>query len=151
MTDSGRETELEGGFVLSVGKGLALSGVQCVCVFIKWLHKCSSAVVSRGGCRMFLTSEVEYSMIVHPLSFWKDWIRLLLGLYNLNLSANFAVCYLQEVVQKLTPLQELEVVVRELLPVLTPRLPLLRLEKKICAACVRSVILYGSETWAVKE
>ena len=40
---------------------------------------------------------------------------------------------------------------RELLPLLTMRGFSLRQKGRLYAACVRSVMLYGSETWAVKE
>ena len=40
---------------------------------------------------------------------------------------------------------------RELLPLLTKRGVSFRVKGQLYAACVRSVMLYGSETWAVKE
>lgn len=40
---------------------------------------------------------------------------------------------------------------RELLPLLTTRGLSFRVKGRLYAACVRSVMLYGSETWAVKE
>ena len=39
---------------------------------------------------------------------------------------------------------------RELAPILTTRGASLKLKGKIYKACVRSVLIYGSETWAVK-
>ena len=39
---------------------------------------------------------------------------------------------------------------RELAPFLTSRAPSLRLKGRVYAACVRSVMTYGSETWATK-
>lgn len=40
---------------------------------------------------------------------------------------------------------------RELLPLLTLRGPSLHFKGKLYSACVRSVMLYGSETWAIKR
>ena len=40
---------------------------------------------------------------------------------------------------------------RELLPLLTLKGTSLRLKGKLYAACVRSVMLYGSETWVIKK
>ena len=40
---------------------------------------------------------------------------------------------------------------RELLPRLTSKGTSLRLKGKLYAACIRSVMLYGSETWVIKK
>ena len=40
---------------------------------------------------------------------------------------------------------------RELLPLLTSRVFSLKMKGQLYAACVRSAMVYGSETWAVKE
>ena len=40
---------------------------------------------------------------------------------------------------------------RELLPLLASRVFSLKMKGRVFEACVRSVVLYGSETWAVKE
>ena len=40
---------------------------------------------------------------------------------------------------------------RELLPLLTSRVFSLHMKGRVFEACVRSVVLYGSETWPVKE
>ena len=40
---------------------------------------------------------------------------------------------------------------RELLPPLTSKGTPLRLKGKLYVACVRSVMLYGSETWVIKK
>jgi hypothetical protein len=39
---------------------------------------------------------------------------------------------------------------RELNPILTARRASLKLKGKICSACVRSSMIYGSETWPMK-
>ena len=126
-------------------KGVGANSILCTCCQ-KWIHKKCSGITGRlreiplFKCSFCLTPPLQED--ISP--------NIRLGGAEYDSVKQF--CYLGDMI---TASRTVRVrcgwkKIRELLPLLTSRALSLVIKVKIYSACVRSVILYGAETWPVK-
>ena len=134
------------------GKGVGRNSIKCTNC-LSWIHqKCSGVHGSLSSseatfkCKSCVKGQVDND----------SCCELTIGADKFERVGKF--CYLGDVINADGGVESASVArircawkkFRELLPILTGRGVSLKLKGQVYAACVRSAMLYGSETWAIK-
>ena len=134
------------------GKGVGANSVYCT-FCNRWVHKRCSGLKRR----LRDVPNFKCRRCLHPQEVNEAAKMIKLGNSDYEVVDQF--CYLGDMLSAGGGAQASSIMrvrsgwkkFRELLPLLTFRMFSHRMEGRLYAACVRSVMLYGSETWPVKE